>query len=198
MSTDQYPTHFQSVPHHDLLQLRWDIVVFQVEDTIFRRATPPLTPVEKVNLPRDHKVVSWLVEGLVSLTFADRDFPPEALETLVGLRTAFQIASIRLKKHQVRSCHSCDGDLSTTQVGSVYTKTTPPFKSSCNHCHFFVSASDILCSLCHKQFITRSTTCQSCNAGHHSHTLYLFFGFSTEMEPSVEILVKETFQEEIS
>lgn len=48
-------------------------------------------PVEKVTLGREHKVVSWLIEGLMALTWVDRQLSPDALAKAVGLLTAFRI-----------------------------------------------------------------------------------------------------------
>lgn len=56
-----------------------------------------MTPLEKVELARDHKVSRWLVEGLTSLVVGDPELSPDALEEALGLRTAFRIAVLQGK-----------------------------------------------------------------------------------------------------
>ncbi|KAJ3542743.1 hypothetical protein NMY22_g3399 [Coprinellus aureogranulatus] len=57
-----------------------------------------LTAVEKVNLGRTYRVSSWLINGLMDLTWAEKDLSPEALGEAVGLPTALRICSARLRK----------------------------------------------------------------------------------------------------
>ncbi|KAJ3538567.1 hypothetical protein NMY22_g5104 [Coprinellus aureogranulatus] len=61
---------------------------------------PPLslTAVEKVTLGRTHRVATWLISGLLDLTWADRVLSPEALGEAVGLRIALRIYSARLRR----------------------------------------------------------------------------------------------------
>ncbi|KAJ3523532.1 hypothetical protein NMY22_g11398 [Coprinellus aureogranulatus] len=102
-----------------------------------------LTPVEKVTLARDHKIAPWLVEGLKSLT-SDTELSPDALEEVVGLRTAFQLTAVRLK-------------LAT--IASQFTTVRQPQGNWAG-----VRIRDICQNCCYKPFVKDKTiTCMSCS-----------------------------------
>ncbi|KAJ3523533.1 hypothetical protein NMY22_g11397 [Coprinellus aureogranulatus] len=98
-----------------------------------------LTPLDKVALGREHKVTSWLVDGLTSL--AVEEMSPDALEEAVGLRTAFRIAVMQAKPRSL-------GLVNTVVVNG--TKRTG------------VTLSALYCAYCLKPFMGELFNCQSC------------------------------------
>ncbi|TEB24871.1 hypothetical protein FA13DRAFT_1738881 [Coprinellus micaceus] len=55
-----------------------------------------LPATEKVKLAREHKVASWLIEGLTSLACGTPELSIDALEEAVTARTALRIVSIQM------------------------------------------------------------------------------------------------------
>lgn len=101
-----------------------------------------LTAVEKVALARDHKVASWLVEGLTSL--ASEDLSPDALEEAVGIRTAFRLATLRNKtlSSSMMSSRFIDGSKrSSLALDSLY----------CVYCVKPLFSQEVRCHSCAKK-----------------------------------------------
>ncbi|TEB28186.1 hypothetical protein FA13DRAFT_1735804 [Coprinellus micaceus] len=101
-----------------------------------------LTAVDKIALGLDHKVVSWLLEGLTTVVSKAHEFPVDALEEAVGLRTAYRIAGIRSK----------------TNFGATATSITV----GGNQCAAFPLTA-IRCGFCCKPVVTGGLGCQSCS-----------------------------------
>lgn len=90
---------------------------------------------------RNHKVSSWLVEGLTALVLGDMQLSLDALEEAVNLRTAYRITAIQVKTRKAL--------VNTVVVdGGVYTG---------------VSLSALYCDSCDKPFFKGHVDCHSCS-----------------------------------
>ncbi|TEB28176.1 hypothetical protein FA13DRAFT_1690812 [Coprinellus micaceus] len=101
-----------------------------------------LTAVDKIALGLDHKVVSWLLEGLTTVVSKVHEFPVDGLEEAVGLRTAYRIAGVRSK----------------TNSGAATTSITV----GGNQCAAFPLTA-IHCGFCCKLVVMGGLGCQSCS-----------------------------------
>lgn len=100
-----------------------------------------LTPSEKVNLGLEHKVSSWLVEGLTALVSGE--LSPDSLEEAFGLRMAYRIASMQLLSRKPTM-------VSTVMVGGQHRTG--------------VSLSALYCGCCIERFVKEKIKCNSCSA----------------------------------
>ncbi|TEB28135.1 hypothetical protein FA13DRAFT_814809 [Coprinellus micaceus] len=101
-----------------------------------------LTAVDKVALGLNHKVASWLIEGLTTLASAAQEFPLDSIEEAVGPRTAYRIAGVQMKANP-------KARVTSISVGR-------------NRCVAFPIAA-IHCVFCCKPMVTGGLGCQSCS-----------------------------------
>ncbi|TEB24875.1 hypothetical protein FA13DRAFT_1738887 [Coprinellus micaceus] len=165
-----------------------------------------LAPVEKVTLARDHRVASWLVEGLTSLTLRETELSPDQLEEAVGLQTAFRIVSIQvagltkatgLSTSAIRcggcykpcledqfACHSCSKVLSSEGTVAMYIATSSVSGNNIYNCdsgvQFGFPSQYLYCNSCSRRAITRYTNCKLCSTcvcnGSANFQIYASFG----------------------
>ena len=98
--------------------------------------------VEKVAFGLDHKVKSWLIEGLTAMASITQEFPLNSLDEAVGLRTAYRIAGIHMKANS--------GATSTSIAVGETQYAAFPVTAICVTCLMQVAAGGLACRSCSK------------------------------------------------
>ncbi|TEB24881.1 hypothetical protein FA13DRAFT_1738896 [Coprinellus micaceus] len=122
------------------LSTMWEIEKIRQHAILTLSADPfSLTPTEKVKLAREHRVGSWLEEGLVSLVKGNADLSLDALEAAVGLRTAYRIVGLRAE------AGVCCNTLLPKLVSGAFHPTLPLGHLRCMSCSGFVFQDSLRC-----------------------------------------------------